>query len=316
LGQDWLWTGEKAKPVDMPNTWSPEGTMNSKRRREIDTMQAATDQKWRKLNNDKPFLLETEKLTKSLEDTLVQHPSYLKAFFRNFGYPLGRLKAVRHFLSKAPDEKTRRTFEAYVRYVARFGVLLKRRNTVPHFHPYPLVPWGSTFHVRIKKAQLLPVVPHPGGDEPYVYFFESDPKSAPPYLRKPIKSGEVKFVEIDDEDSSSVLTRLESFAYYSEGITFMVHNAEQPYLFCLIGEKVTNDIWRNANTAVTAFQRALVGKGKAGRKADVKRLKQILRMRKQQVSQKEIAAALSHGDYAKDFRSSQAYLNYIEKALR
>ncbi len=287
-----------------------------KRNREIDAMEAETNRKWKELRNSKFFLAETEKLTTLLEDALNRCPDYLKKFFRNFGYPAGRLGSVRRFLIGAPDSNTRQTLESYLRYVGRFGVLLKRRNRTPRFEPYALIPWGSTFHVRIRRGQLEPIVPHPDSEEPYVYLFESDPKRVPKYLKKLIQSGQAKFVEIDDEDGSTILTRLELFAYYPEGITFVVHRAEQPYLICLVGEKVTNEIWRKANKAVTAFQNELVGKGRAGRPLDTKRFKKALRLKKQHLSKKEIASALSHGDSEKDFRSAQTYYIQVEKLVR
>jgi hypothetical protein len=287
-----------------------------RRRQEIEAMTSAINQKRRALSNSKPFLIETKKLMKSLEDSLVRWPDYLKAFFRQFGYPTGRLKTIRRFLTKAPDQKTKEAIKTYLRYVARFGVLLRLRKGTPKFKPTLLVPWGSTFRVRIKKGQFLPVAPYPGGDEPYVYFFESDPRSAPQHFQKLIKSGAAKYVELDDKDDSSLFARLESFAYHPEGITFVVHRAEQPYLFCLIGESVTNEIWRDTSKAVSAFHRALLGKGNAGRPPNIKRLKLTLRMRERPLSKKEIASALSHGDSEKDFRSAQAYLSQIEKLLR
>lgn len=287
-----------------------------RRRREIDSMTSALNRKWRELNNSKLFLIETEKLTKSLEESLARWPDYMKAFFRQFGYPTGRLKAVRRVLAKAPDKKTREAINEYLRYVARFGVLLRLRKGTLKFKPNLLVPWGSTFHVRIKQGQFLPTVPYPGGDEPYVYFFESDPTSAPQHFQGLIKAGVAKYVELDDEDDSSLFTRLESFAYHPEGITFVIHRAEQPYVFCLIGERVANEIWRNASKAVGAFQRADVGKGNAGRPADIKRLKLALRMRERGVPRQEIASALSHGDSEKDFRSAENYLSQMEKLFR
>lgn len=220
---------------------------------EINALQAATDRRWSKLNESKAFLIETHKLTNGLEKALAQNPKYVKRFFRRFGYPTGRFKAINKFLSSISDKQTRDAIAAYPRYVARFGVLMKLWQKAPHFRPYPLSSCGSVFSVRLKNGEFLPAGHYPGGDDPYIYFYESDPANAPEFFQSLIESGAAKFVEIDDQDKSSLFTRLELFAYSSETITFLIHRAEQPYLFCLIGGDVTNSTWRGANKAISAF---------------------------------------------------------------
>jgi hypothetical protein len=286
-----------------------------RRLQEIKAIEAETAKIWKKLNRSKPFLVETEKLTRLLENALTRQPEYVRAFFRLFGYPTGRPKAIRTFLSKAPDERTRNVLRTYPGYVARFGVVLKLRYKSPRFRAYPLPLWGSTFHVRIRGGKLLPVLPYPGGDEPYVYFFESNPEGAPAFFQQLIKSGAGKLVEIDDEDGSSILTRLEVFAYAPDVITFVVHQAEQPYLFCLIGGSITNDIWRDAGKVVTAFQKKLAGRGKAGRPPDIKRLKTTHRLLRKKGPKKNVAVDVSLGEDEKHFSSSQSYVSNVVKSL-
>jgi hypothetical protein len=193
----------------------------------------------RGLEKDPQFLLETERLQSQFENALGQYPKSLGEFFRQFSYPIGaRLGRLENFFTSPDNEPLKALLKRYVKYVARFGVVFRLRKGRPHF-PWELqVPWGSKFHVRLVNEHFEPATGYPGGDAPYEDFFESERLEVLPVLQKHIASGKAKFVRIDDESLSSVLSKLEDFAYYAEGLTFVLHNAQQPYLLCLIGEKV------------------------------------------------------------------------------
>lgn len=72
-----------------------------------------------------------------------------------------------------------------------------------------------------------------------------------------------------------MLTEIESFAYHAEGLTFVLHHAEQPYIICLIGEKADSKIWRAAGSAVRGLQRGYYGRVNAGRPADIRQILKI-----------------------------------------
>ena len=83
-------------------------------------------------------------------------------------------------------------------------------------------------------------------------------------LEKLIEVGKAKFVQIDDKDGSSVLTELEAFAYDADSLTFICHRAEQPYIICLVGEKVSSQLWREAAPAIHSLQRKYFGREGGG----------------------------------------------------
>lgn len=292
------------------------GILEKRLLEQFETIEEETSKKWKALNNSKPFLLETEKLTRSLEDRLAREPKYVRHFFHLFGLPAGRREKINTFLSNAPNLQTKAILRAYVKYVARFGVIFKLNRKSPQFKPQPLTPWGKTFRVRIKNGEFVPPTSAGRRRGPYTYLFESNPKAVPSYFNHLIKAGTGKFVRIDDEDDSSLFARLEIFAYAPECLTFMVHRGERPFLFCLIGENVTNETWRVAGSAVSAFQKQVAGRSKAGRPADLRRLKKAYRLLRNKGSKKSVAVDVSHGDYAKDTSSSQSYVSTLEKSLR
>jgi hypothetical protein len=154
------------------------------------------------------------------------------------------------------------------------------------------IPWGKKFHVKLAKDNFLPARPYQGTDEPYDYFYESDGLDVSAALRDQIESGIAKFVRIEDKTSDSVLSKLERFAYFPEGITFVLHAAEQPYLLCLIGEQVTDETWRKAHKVVSALLREHFDRGKAGRPPKIGKMKKGIMLRNLPGPLKEKAFAL------------------------
>jgi len=133
-------------------------------------------------------------------------------------------------------------------------------------------------------------------------------------LQKQIEAGKAKFVRIDDESWSSVLTELEGFAYDARSLTFILHRAEQPYLLCLVGERVTNAQWAKASTSVSAFLRENFNRGKAGRPKDLVRYRQAIKTRRTAGLLKE-KLPVEPGE-EKKFYSEQAYSARVGKSLR
>ena len=237
--------------------------------------------KKRGLKDDKEFVIQTAVLKNALERALQRYPKLVMAFFRDFSDPAGvhRYKAP-EFLKTLKNKKVKLLLGEYLKYAMRFGVVLRLRRR--GFEEEYLIPWGTKFHVRIKKEHFEPVDGYPGDeDTPFEYFFESDSVKTWPALSKQMSLGRAKFVLIEDSEQTSILTRLEAFAYHPDGLTFVFHNAEQPYLFCLVGEKVTNAIWRDASTSVSSFLSRNFNRGKAGRPRDLERFLQTIKSRKE-----------------------------------
>lgn len=267
----------------------------------------------RELNADKVFILETEKLRDRLEQGLTHFPKTLNAFFRHFSYPVGtRLPELNEFLESVKNARLRKLLNQYVKYVARFGAVIRLRNN--RVAVEYLIPWGLTFHVRLENGHFEPAKRNSDEDTPYEYFFESDTVKVPPALRKQMKSNGVKFVRIDDNKWSSILSKLEYFAYDPSCLTFILHNAEQPYLFCLVGEKATYDLWKKTGKVVTAFTREQFNREKAGRPKNLVRFRHAIQLRKKPGQKKQNLAV--SGDSEKDFKSQQSYSARVGKSLR
>jgi hypothetical protein len=296
----------------MPSNWRKQ----IGKRRDVKLIETSLRRKWGALNNDKHFVLETARLTGALEHAWKWNPEVVQSFFRKFGYPSAlRLREINQFIDRLQSKKLRRTFNSYVRYVARFGVLMKLRERRPYFKPYPLAPVGNRFHVKIESGHLIPVVK--SGFGPNVEFFEV---ADLPILRKRrcgkrIQPGEMKVVQVDDNEGGTILSELENFAYDSDGITLVAHRTAQPYLMCLIGERVTNEAWRKASTVVSAFLCQLYGRGKAGRPVDIKRFQRALALPRKPGPLKVKATSLRRGDSEKQHSSAEAYAVRTAKLL-
>jgi hypothetical protein len=163
-----------------------------------------------------------------------------------------------------------------------------------------------------------PAEGYPGGDVPYDYYYEADRMEVPPGLEKLVASGIAKFVLIEDESWSSSLSKLEYFANYPEGLTFVVHEAEQPYLLCLIGEKVSDKVWKQGSRARSALLRKYFDRGKAGRRPSIPRLRRAIKLRTRPGSLKSkiIVPDEPVENVRTRFRNEQSYVSRVGAALR
>lgn len=272
--------------------------------------------KKRELKNDKEFVIETAKLRNALEAALLKYPKPAATFFRDFSDPTGMHRSkAREFLDGLRSRKLKLLLGRYLRYVARFGVVLRLKRGRPRFEEEYVIPWGIRFHVRLTEDHFEPVDGYPGDeDTPFEYFFESDKVETWPTLSKQMSLGRAKFVQIEDSERASIISRLEDFAYYPEGLTFIFHNADQPYLFCLVGEKVTNEIWRDASRVVSSFLRTHFNRGKAGRPRNLTRFRKEIMNRKKPGPLK--AKLPGKEGTEKDFLSAQVYSARVGRAIR
>jgi hypothetical protein len=271
--------------------------------------------KKRALKDDKEFNIETEKLRIAFERGFARHPKHLRALLHHFSNPVGsRLSELNDFLDSIGNAKLRKLFEKYLKYVARFGVVARLKKGKAGLTFEYMVPWGMNLHVRLVNGHFEPGKGHPGGNTPSEYFFESNSVPKSPNLRRKLKAADAKVVVIDDENWSSVLTKMEYIAYDPERLTFILHDAEQPYLFCLVGEKATNKSWNKASTVVSAFLRENFNRGKAGRRMNLRRFQEMIRLRRKAGPIKERLVA--KGELEKHSLSERSYSARIGKHVR
>jgi hypothetical protein len=295
----------------MPHDWRKELRKHQKVR-ELTQRLALRKQE---LNEDKQFLIETERLRAGLTSAVTKHRMVLPLFFKKFSYPVGpRLPTAKQFVSGRRNKALKKLLNDYLSYVARFGVRFQLRAKRPRFLLEYLIPWGAKFHVRLVRDHFEPVEGYPGGDVPYEDYFEADRMEVPTGLEQLVKSRKAKFVLIEDGSCSSILSKLEYFASFTEGLTFVVHNAERPYCLCLIGENVSDKDWKRASRAHSALLREYFDRGKGGRPPNIPRLRHAIKLRKRPGLLK--TKITPRGDLEKHLRSEQSYSSRVGAAVR
>jgi hypothetical protein len=259
--------------------------------------------KWRSLGKNSGFVVATIRLKSRLGKAYEKDPKSVKAFFRTYSFPTGsRVLEIGRRIEKIGSKSIQDALEQYVKYVARFGVMMYIRKKKPHFRTVAIPPYGSQFHVELSQGQLRPVRKDSGGS--YINHFEDEKVQMPEVLHDFVQAGTTKFVRIDDKDGSSVLTQLEAFAYHREGLTFMIHDAEQPYIICLVGEDADSDMWKKAAKVSHALRREYYGE-KAGRPGDARHaLRVAAQLRKPGASKSK---SMSVGTYKNEESSRSAF---------
>jgi hypothetical protein len=272
--------------------------------------------RWRKLRalaKDDKFRQKTRDLRKALKTAFEHNPGVVKEFFRNFWYPAPAtfIKAWK-FLKDFEAVALRKTLRRYLKYASRFGVYMVYWEEKAKFRVRVLVPRGTKFHVRVVNDHLESASWTPKGHLFSDYFADEKLKVLPE-MQKRIHDGTVRLVQIEDDSFSTVLSELEEFAYFPDAITFVLHNAERPYLFCLFGERVTQPDFREAGKVVSAILRQKYGRGKGGRPRDRVREKKALNLLKKPGSKAEKASALAPGGEAKHHFSAERYIRTVKK---
>src|SRR5258708_7921496 len=124
---------------EVAKSWLPELESNPKL---IELSRRVAARK-RELKNDKEFVIETAKLRTRLEWGLAHHPKYLRRFLHHFSDPVGpRLPELKDSINSIRSARLRRLLKEYVKYVARFGVVVRLRKEDRCLFFEPLVPWG------------------------------------------------------------------------------------------------------------------------------------------------------------------------------
>ena len=282
-----------------------------RRRPRVTALDRLQTRRHRELIADPIFVQGTDALMRQLERARGKNPDVVTDFFDRFSWPnASKLKSLNAFLRNVRDTALRKTLRQYVQHANRFRIVFTLRKHPPHFEAFELLPAAAKFHIKISKGQLTPTRPT-YFNEPVDSSFEAEEIEVPQQLRKAIKCRQAKFVCIDDKEGSSCLSVLEHVAYFPEGITFVLHNAEQPYLLCLVGEKVSVELWRKLSTTVTGIFRKKFGRGKAGRPKDLSKLRKAKRLLKTPGPLKAKAFLLA--GKAQNTETQQSYLSRLRK---
>jgi len=213
------------------------------------------------LENDAVFVRETEDIQEGFEAAYLSKRQTVDSFLSQFRLPSPFHKArVQRFVDAIPS-KMSALLKRYVRYASRFDVYFVRRNNAFEWRVMPEFGWKFRVNQRNGRLEATGHVPE---DSPPTDYFEAPTLQIPAAFQTLIDEKAAKFVQIDDVSGASVLNDIENFAYNSDGLTFIVHNGQHPYLYCLVGEKATKALWDKAGKSITAFQRQF-GRGKGGR---------------------------------------------------
>lgn len=267
----------------------------------------------KELRKDKEFVIQEARLRTRLESFLAERPADVRRFFQKFQFPVGpRGLEARRYLRRTRIKNLKEALDDYLNFVVRFGVVFRLEGKRSSLRLEYLVPWGTKFHVKLVEEQFMPAERRVASNESYEDYFEDDRLTVPVEVQRLIASGKGKFVLIEDPQCSSALSGLEYFANNPEGLTFVVHNAEQPYLLCLIGEKVSDKDWKRASAPRTALLRKYFNRGKAGRPPKIARLRSAIELRTRPGS---IKSKISVPD-EKKFESELSYVSRVGAALR
>ena len=242
--------------------------------------------KLRALGKDKAFILETELMKARLEQAYGIHPDKVKEFLRRFRHPLSRRNTeVDKFLNDVKGDDLRSILKDYVGYSERFGVFIRLNKNRPLFRVSVVETYGPLLHAKVVEDHLTPIKSDPG--ESFYALLENNNLEIPDELKEQVANGIASFIQIDDESRTSVISELETVAYRPNAITFVLHNARQPYLLCLVGENVSQETVRLAGKVINAFRKKHLGRSSAGRPTDVVELYKTLKALKKNLDLKE-----------------------------
>jgi Raf kinase inhibitor-like YbhB/YbcL family protein len=269
----------------------------------------------RALESDQEYILRSDDVKRSLEQAYQKGSSEVTAFFRKFSLPSSfAMEEIREMLKNIGDIATRRSLEDYVCFANRFRVMFHLKTNPLAFKTLVLNPYGEKFHVKIVDDHLEPgtQVPALDDDEPYRDFFESKGLKILGEAQDLVDKGKATFTQIDDGPGYSLLKDLETFAYKDDGVAFFIHNAEQPYLGCIFGEKLTKQLLHDMGPTVTEFQKRHFFRTAGGRPPDMERLKKMQAIDRKPISNKAKAIELADGD-EKKIKSQEVKLSNLRR---
>ena len=269
------------------------------------------DARLRSLGSDKEYVVQSDDIKQKLEQAYNARPTEVTAFFRRFSLPSAfEAGKIREYLNTIADDAVRRPLEDYVTFANRFRVQFRLKTIPLRFKPVLRPSSGTKFHVRIVEDHLEPGKPDPGADiDSYSELFPAPNLKIPDEAQALVDKGEATFTQIDDGPEYSILKELEEFAYKDDGVAFFVHNAEQPYLGCIFGEKMSKQQLAELGRTVTEFQKKNFFRTAGGRPPDMDRLKKMLEIDKKPLSNQEKAFELAQGGDQKKVETQEVKLS-------
>jgi hypothetical protein len=242
----------------------------------------------RSLAEERRFTDETDEIKKALKGAHAHNPEPVETFFRKFKFADPKhLKDARFFITKLKGSQLKETLNRYLDYAHRFGVFMVRSREHDKFRVFTVLPGGEKFHVRIVENKFKPVsVPKL---VPLAEEFEATELPVPKALQEEIDDGNARFVQIEDNEYSSLLSELEEFAYNPGRVTFILHKGTQPFLFWLFGERIDQTAARKLLTALNALQDELDLGPRVGRPPDRAREKKRKAASKKATTKEQVA---------------------------
>lgn len=271
----------------------------------------------RKLNRDSEFIRSTERVKQSLTQLRKVTPALFSKFFPRFT-PLILLKRerVRKLLGEVGTGTARKTFSEYVQYASRFKVrMVVAAGT---FRPRPFDPPEFKYRAKIVDGHLRAVGREHPPEPMYEYLFLDVGAAVVPELEELIERGQAKVFRIDDSKGGSLLNEIEYLAYQPSGLTFIVHHAQQPHIYLLIGENLSTDTFlRSAGKVVTALQKTLFDRKKAGRPTNIPKLRKTILISNQPTGPKDQAFAIARKPgLARDLETGGRYVRRVKASLK
>ena len=226
----------------------------------------ALPQQETKLPSGRNFVRIQSRMEPALQTALRSNPESVRKFFESFPFisPDNQRASIR-FINTVKDKAVRMSLREYVRFALRFGVRYILESEVPFFRNEPVGLSGTKFWGKFENGLLLP------GSECFgvptdLADFQHEGLKLPEGVESILKSGKARWFVIDDHAGDSHLSDIENVAYNADSIAFVIHyNRYQPFLFCLIGENVSDNDWKKAARIKTRFQREQCQLGTRGR---------------------------------------------------
>jgi hypothetical protein len=283
------------------------------------SIRRASWQQWRRLREDKHFVLETSRLKLHLTLAYGRQSEDIRSFFKPQFHPtVSRAKQLRARIKKLSDKELRKVLLRYIGYVFRFGVIMELAEKVPHFRTVGLPPeTANKFRVTLRKGGFLPWGNFRwDGETPVADLFGDEKLAVGIRLQQFINSGAGKYVEIEDKQQRSVLRQLLDFACEPDKLTFVLVRGDRPCLMALIGEDISIDhVWHRAGTVVSELQKEHHGRVRAGRPPAWRTLHRHLNVLLRSGSNLNNAILLAKTSQASEVYSTFSALSQLKRKL-
>jgi len=287
---------------------------------ELDLDEQIREAKLAELEKDKVFLIETAKVLTELSALRRDQRPAFDLFFKRFSYlALIRQPEKLETVLAQIEFGARDVLQRFTAYASRFKVWLKRGSTLSVL---PQPPFRPNLRANLVNGRCESADPEePGVPVIFDYIFDDDDAQIPSAkLAELEQKGLARFMQVEDKIGRSALNDIEGCAYDPGAVTFILHQAERPYIHVLVGENVrTDDQWKAAGKVINDLQKKLYGRSKAGRPRNVAKLKRAIGLLSAPTSAlKQLAyyGLDSTPENANDLAANQVYLSRVSRLVR